>query len=802
MRIPISILLSLFISTFNFAQKVEVLDNTNLQPLADVYIYCGGQSVSTNTLGYAEIGIFSKTDSILFLRQSYKKIVTSYSELKEAGFKIQMIESAISLPVFVVTSDKWEQSKLEVPVKIITIDQKHISFENPQTAADLLSISEEVFVQKSQLGGGSPMIRGFSANRLLLVVDGVRMNNAIYRSGNLQNVISLDAAAIENTEVIFGPGSVIYGSDALGGVMDFHTLKPKLSVANVSEYSGSAWMRYASANQERSTHFDLNFGRCRFASVTSFTMSEYDDLMMGNVGFEEYTRKEYVHQVSDSDHVFKNANRNRQVQTAYSQMNFMQKFRFRPNEYSDWIYAFHYSQTSDVPRYDRLTQYNSDSNLKYAEWSYGPQVWMMNSLTYVNKKQRKWTDKMKFIFARQDYKESRHSRKIWDENRYNRFEEVIVYTLNFDNEKKLKEDSYIFYGIDGSYNSISSSATIYNTKTAALNDYASRYPDGSQYLSLAVYGNYKKNISKKLTFVTGMRYSRVFIYSIFDTSFYSFPFKDITINTGAFNASAGLVWHPDESWQINTSLASGFRAPNIDDIGKVFDSEPGAVVVPNPDLKPEYAINLDLGAEKSFGEFLQIEATTFATYLLDAMVRRDFLFDGLDSIVYDGEMSQVQALVNTGSAYVYGFHIGVNADISTPIIIKASLTYTRGMEKDEKSGDYVPLRHAAPTFASVHFVYQIQRFRADLYGRYNAMISHKDLSPIEISKSYMYATDAHGDPYSPAWGTLNFKAMYQINSHIQINAGIENITNLRYRPYSSGIVAPGRNFILALKGSF
>ena len=123
----------------------------------------------------------------------------------------------------------WEEDKKEVPVKINTITKKEADFFNPQTSADLLTASNEVFVQKSQLGGGSPMIRGFAANSVLLVIDGVRMNNAIYRSGNLQNVISLDPNTIERTEVIFGPGSIIYGSDALGGVFSFTSRNPVLS---------------------------------------------------------------------------------------------------------------------------------------------------------------------------------------------------------------------------------------------------------------------------------------------------------------------------------------------------------------------------------------------------------------------------------------------------------------------------------------------------------------------------------------------------------------------------------------------
>ena len=79
---------------------------------------------------------------------------------------------------------------------------------NPQTTADLLGQIGSVFIQKSQMGGGSPMIRGFATNRVLMVADGVRMNNAIYRSGNNQNIISIDPFSLEDAEVIFGPGSI------------------------------------------------------------------------------------------------------------------------------------------------------------------------------------------------------------------------------------------------------------------------------------------------------------------------------------------------------------------------------------------------------------------------------------------------------------------------------------------------------------------------------------------------------------------------------------------------------------------
>ena len=124
---------------------------------------------------------------------------------------------------------KSRVKKSRVAEKIEVITKKEIEFLAPQTTADLLAATPGVRVQKSQGGGGSPVIRGFEANRVLLVMDNVRMNNAIYRSGHLQNAITVDPQSLERTEVIFGPSSVIYGSDALGGIVHFYTKNPKIN---------------------------------------------------------------------------------------------------------------------------------------------------------------------------------------------------------------------------------------------------------------------------------------------------------------------------------------------------------------------------------------------------------------------------------------------------------------------------------------------------------------------------------------------------------------------------------------------
>ena len=164
--------------------------------------------------------------------------------------------SVTVLKEVVLTPNRWKQTANEVPQKVTVINSSAVALQNPQTAADLLTISGKVFMQKSQQGGGSPMIRGFATNRLLYSIDGVRMNTAIFRGGNIQNVISLDGFVIDKTEIVFGPGSVMYGSDAIGGVMSFQTLTPRFSLEDKTRVSGSAVSRISSANEEKTAHFE------------------------------------------------------------------------------------------------------------------------------------------------------------------------------------------------------------------------------------------------------------------------------------------------------------------------------------------------------------------------------------------------------------------------------------------------------------------------------------------------------------------------------------------------------------------
>ena len=790
-------LISLFFSIYSYSQTLIIKDAETRKPIVDVAIYNEQKvkSAISNSDGEVRLNEFLNDEIIYFQHPSYKELIITKADLQTKNGLVYLEKKIVEIEEFVISVYRWEQNAKEIPNKITRISQKEIIFNNPQTTADLLANSNEVFVQKSQLGGGSPMIRGFSTNTVLLVIDGVRMNNAIYREGNLQNIISLDANAIESSEVIFGPGSVTYGSDALGGVMDFHTLKVKLSTSEKSQFSGNAFTRYSSANNEKTAHLDFNIGGSKWGFLSSITYSHYDDLRMGSHNNSEYQRTEYVTQITGIDSVVANSDPNVQVESGYNQINLMQKLRFRPTKNLDMNYAFHYSKLSDVPRYDRLIRYKN-SALEYGDWYYGPQKWMMHALNVNYTKSNKIFDNSKLTIAYQDYEESRHDRKYRSNNLRQRTENVKAYTCNLDFEKTFKRDNLLYYGLEGVYNTVNSDAQNKNIATGAISTESTRYPDGkNHYTTLAAYAGYKENFSEKLTVIAGLRFNYVSLYSTLeDISFFDFPFNEISVNNSAVNGSVGFVYRSSNKWQFNLNLSSGFHAPNIDDIAKVFDSEPGHVVVPNENLKPEYAYNIDLGIAKDFGKLISLSITGFYTYLNDAFVRRDFTFNDRDSIIYDGEMSKVLAITNADRAYIYGFNASLNFNLPLNLKLKSIINYTHGEDQDG-----IALRHVAPLFGSTRLTYSNKQITASVFANYNREIKYENLAPSEQGKPYMYATDNSGNPYSPSWCTLNFMASYNLKDWGTINLGLENILDNRYRPYSSGIVAPGRNIIIGLR---
>jgi hemoglobin/transferrin/lactoferrin receptor protein len=786
-----------------YGQTITVKDRETGKPVEVVTLISDSPKASavTNTQGKADIMEFLGAERIQIRSLGYETQVKSFAELEAAGFEVLLERSNLTLEEVVVSVTRWRQNTSNVPSKVISIPSREVALQNPQTSADLLGISGKVFIQKSQQGGGSPMIRGFATNRLIYTVDGVRMNTAIFRGGNIQNVINLDPFTMENTEVLFGPGSVIYGSDAIGGVMSFQTLTPQFSHSGDPLVKGKAVTRYSSVNNEKTGHFDVNIGWEKWALVTSFSSWDFNHLRQGSHGPDDYIKDHYVQRQDSMDVVINQDDPLLQIPSAYSQKNLMQKVRFRPGEKWDIRYGFHYSETSSYGRYDRHNRMRNGKP-RYAEWNYGPQKWMMNSLSTNYKNSNKAFDQLTIRLAQQAFEESRIDRSLYSPERTTQLEEVGAYSANIDFIKSTGDNNALMYGVEYVLNDVHSTGHVRDISSGIRQDGPSRYPV-STWTSLAAYVSDEYRLSEKITLQAGLRYSRFILNADFsnNSDFYPFPFSTANINNGALTGSFGGVYHPDESWAIKANFGTAFRSPNVDDIGKVFDSEPGTVVVPNPELEAEYAYNFDLGVAKIIGNRLKLDLTAYYTILDNAMVRRDFQLNGQDSLVYDNVLSKVQAIQNAAVANVYGVQAGLELKFPAGFSFTTDLNYQAG-EEELDDGTTSPSRHAAPFFGYSRLSYQINKMNIHFYASYQGEKSYEDLPEEERGKDEIYAKDANGNNYAPAWYSLKIFAMYNLTETLSISTGVENLTDQRYRPYSSGLSAPGRNFIISLRAEF
>jgi len=801
-HLAITALLSFFLLSVEvMSQTVQVLDSLSGRPLHMVTL--SGETPAafavTDAAGKADVSAFVQSGHITFRMLGHGTRELSFRQLEEAGFRVRMQRESMQLGQAVAVATRWDSPLADVPGHFAVITSREAVLRQPQTTADLLEASGQVFMQKSQQGGGSPMIRGFATNRLLIAVDGVRMNNAIFRSGNLQNVISIDPLALERTEVLFGPGSVMYGSDAIGGVMSFSTLTPQLSTTDSTLVSGSSTGRWSSANSEFTGHLDVQVGRRKWALLTSITHSDFGDLRMGRHGPDDYLRPTFVQRQDSLDMVMHNDDPLVQRPSAYAQTNLMQKLRFRPAKGWDIQYGFHYSTTGDYARYDRHLR-TRNGLPRSARWDYGPQIWMMNTLSVGHSNTTLIYDRLMVRAAHQRFNESRIDRDLNSPMQTTTAEQVDAYSLNLDLTKGFHKRHELLYGLEGVFNDIRSTGKTEDIGTGETFIAPARYPR-SDWTSLGAYATYLFRANGKLTLQVGMRYNHFLLNATFDTTAFPLPFAEANLSNGALTGSLGALWRPTQRWAISLNLSSGFRSPNLDDLGKVFDSEPGAVTVPNPALQAEYAYNAELSVARSFGSWLKLDVTGYVTYIDNALVRRDFTLDGHDSIPYGGQLSRVQAIQNSAFALVYGIQAGLDVQLPKGFGISGRFNWQHGTEETD-DGSVSALRHAGPWFGSGHLTYTHRRLRIDLYAIANGAVRYADLALEERNKPELYALDGNGNPHAPAWYTLNLKAAVEVNRHVTISGGIENITDQRYRPYSSGMAAAGLNFVLAVRGNF
>lgn len=694
-------------------------------------------------------------------------------------------------------SSRYNKSKRNNSQQLQSIGLKEIEFQNGQTTADVLSNGGKIAIQKSQQGGGSPILRGFESSRILLLVDGVRMNNLIFRSGHLQNIITVDENMIESIDALFGPSSTAFGSDALGGAINIQTKKPKLfSEKNNKKFGIHFNSRYSFINKEKSNHIDLNYSGNKWASLTSFSINDFDDLKMGSKrnGKNAFfgSRPFYVETINNTDLVVRNTNPLLQKFSGYTQYNAMQKVLFQPNNATQHLLNVQYSTSSDIPRYDRLTDITNTGNLKSAVWNYGPQKRILAGYKLTKESIFK-NQNLSFGANYQNFEESRITRDFGKNSQTSRIEKVAVYSMNADFKTKIGKGE-LLYGMETFYDDLKSSANRLDIQTGIKSSASTRYPDGENYtLRNDFFATYFAYLSPKTNYNLGFRAGLIHLKStINDNSFFNFPVQKINQKNFTYSGAAGIVNNPTKNIKIAFNLATGFRVPNIDDLSKIFDSEPGTLIVPNPNIKPEKTITGDINFTLFNSKGFEFENTLYYTRLYDAIITDDFTFNGLSEINYEGQQSRILANQNLGRATIFGYSTAVKINMTKKFSFYGTFNFTYG--RVETKNNEMPLDHIPPIYGKTGFNFENKWLNLDLFMLYNGKKHLEDYA--DNGEDNLQYAPKNG---MPAWQTYNFKTAVSALKELTIYSGVENILNIQYRTFASGINAPGKIFYLGLK---
>jgi hemoglobin/transferrin/lactoferrin receptor protein len=700
----------------------------------------------------------------------------------------------------VIYANKFPTLSKNIVQRVVALTDKALIQQQANTA-DILTASGQVFVQKSQAGGGSPVVRGFEASRVLLMVDGVRMNSAIFRAGHLQNIITVDNMILDRVEIIYGPSSTLYGSDALGGVVNLFTKQPQLFKSNIASkkaawnVDGNLVYRYGNGQNEQRQHIDINIANNKWAYLTSFTNSSFGDLRQGNKRTTAYPdfgkRFFYVARENNIDVVKDNsASVNIQKLSGYNQTDLLQKLMYQPNENTTHILNVQISNSSHINRYDRLTE-TSKGLPVYSEWYYGPQVRNMIGYKLTKSQLNGYFQKLTTNVNYQHLEESRMSRRFKSNDKEYRFEAVDMVGLNMDLLHQGKS-SALNIGIESYYNNVGSTAYSNNIATNVRSSIATRYSDGpTNMANYALYAQHTQFLKGNWVLNTGLRLNSVQLNANFkDTALMHFPFTDANQDNTAITGNIGMAYNGADGLRVSFGASSGFRAPNVDDLTKVFDTRTGYVVVPNKDLKPEYTYNTELNISKTTSTY-SIGASLFYTWFKNALVVDKFKWNNASSILYQGIMSDVYATQNKAKAVVYGLNVNGSANLSPNTILAATYTYTKGNYADRK------LDHIPPSYGRIGLKQELKKFSAEIFTVFNGWKRIEDYN-LNGEDNEIYATKEG----MPAWQIWNINTSYQPTKKLNLSLQIENIADLNYRYFASGISALGRNYVVQARYSF
>ena len=743
----------------------------------------------------------------LFATAFYCVSITAYGQVDS---KISSDTADIeSFEEILLSSQRFQQKRKETPRQIEVVSAKRLSELQPATLGDALINTGQVFVQKSQMGGGSPVLRGFEASRVLMVIDGVRMNNATYRAGHLQDIITIDPFILDRMEVNFGAGSTLYGSDALGGVLYFKTKDATLGEFSVKP---SATVRYQSASNSVIGNVGLKVQSEKLGLLLSATRSQFGDLRSGSKNYSDWDTfgmlPRYVGQANGRDTVLLNDDPQRQKGTGYAQTDLFAKIFTKTGKVEHMV-NLQKSMSDIIPRYDRMSQFNNGKPV-YGRWDYAPQNREYISYTAKAGSEDHHT---RLTLAQQRTEVGRVTRNFDEVMERIQRDAVRMRTVNVDRHDQLSASFTLNSGVEMVWNAVKSVGINKNISTLAETATKARYSDSgatTQMHSVFAQGIYK--MAKTGTVIQGgVRVSKYSLEALFSTANpWKLPYQSISFATTTPSYDLGLTQQLKKGLLLKASVNQAYRNPNVDDMTKVFDSKPGAkLLVPSADLKAERSTTVDLGVLWRKDRSFAIEAGVFSSAVKNLLLDQPGTLNCEDSLMYDGRLTPVYQLQNVALGEISGMYLNAKVRLVKDLWFSGSLTQTQGIYRLNDAAAEQPLDHIPPVYGQASLRWNGKGWFAEAQCLFNGMKKAEDysssgednqeLQPIGLAD---INGDGKADGFNPAWQCWNIRGGYQYRSGLTATLAIENVLDLHYRYFASGMSAAGRSVNVSLAYSF
>ena len=674
-------------------------------------------------------------------------------------------------PLF-VTATRSEQSESTAPYTTAYLDSEFLEDHAPRTLPDAMQYVPGVMVQKTTHGHGSPFIRGFTGRQNLLLVEGVRVNNSTFRGGPVQYWNTIDPLAIDHIEVIKSQGSVLYGSDAIGGTVNSFTKQSRFR----SETAGQAFAGGSAFYEYRTNGQGSNIGRIeaeagiggKFGVLLGISAKDYGDIESSDIGLMKNTG--YPEQ--DYDFRFDWAVAPEATLTfasSYVNQDGISRWH-RTLENPGWIDGSHVAAPGKWTT-DTYDQERSLTFLRYA--GVNPQA---------NAFLKRWSATVSYQTTTDSEFQNRFPDKPVTDAGVLRRSSIEVDTTGIDLVLESPVGlGTLVYGFDFYHDEVDSSGyqsdLIGGARTESL-----PVADDSNYDLFGVYAQYAWKPIERFELTGGARYTYA------DATLGRFSGgTDESKNWDDTVGSIRGIYSLNNCWSAYGGISQAFRAPNLDDLTGNLAVKSGAPVAGDPEVDPEKFLTYELGTRH------HTETTSFNLAV--------FYTDVEDLIIptFTDNTLTTSIATNAGDGYIYGvevegawrfhpqwtltgFAAWQEGETSSPVIVG-------GPEVDKPNTRQLPLS------GSVALRWDDSSGKFWVEGRLHGAVKEDRITALD------QAADDQRIPTggTPGYLVTSLRAGWHVNENLDLTCGIENLTDEDYRNHGSGQNEAGVGGILGVK---